>query len=191
MYSPEPINYVINIEQQLMILDEMFKPLLIEQIQDDGLTFAIGRRYPLLSKIRADGKSIPSNIISNKPYHPWISVAAVSEILINDYIYSVCNLPELYEQNTLIQNSKEFIISARDMEDILGKYLIVNKYTTHLIYEIVSYINNNIWPVFHNVVKKHPDEIIEIDIESQYFVIKILGNIGTYRYFETLKNKEK
>lgn len=182
---------LIDIDPELNMLENFYMRL--EQNLDNiGLRFIPNKRYPLTSK-DFNKLNINSKYITNKPTSPWLCVAEVKDCVVNN-IYNekkdICHpmIFELFKRNQLLKTGgtnfieywddnleffrKDVYFSLTEQEQTL-----FNLYVDSIVRSVLDYTN------------RFPNNVFDLDIETNHVFIENLGEIGAYRYFEYLYNR--
>lgn len=179
------ISTILDIDEYLKIIEEIFKKYLDSDIEQNSLTFVKHERYPIIDKgILVKIKD--NSLISNKPFAPYMCVACVKDMIL-DRIYGSGSRDESFNRNPFIPNggNTDILPSHDSDKDIIETYLM------HVIpqdvSEIIRWVDKLYNEVVNNIVKHYPDCVYDIDIESTLVVLNNLGNIKSYRYNELLE----
>ena len=179
------INTILDIDEYLKIIEEIFKKYLDSDIEQTSLTFVKHERYPIIDK-GILVKIRDNSLISNKPFAPYMCVACVKDMIL-DRIYGSGSRDESFKRNPFIPNGGNVdILPSHDSDkDIIETYLI--HVTPQDVSEIIRWVDKLYNEVVNNIVKQYPDCVYDIDIESTLVVLNNLGNIKSYRYNELLE----
>lgn len=198
-------NIVLDIENELMVLDSIFNKYIGEFIPKD-LVFIKNYRYPLFSQSLISGNME----ISKKPFHPFLCVEAVAELLSivyidNSGVKSDFNTNKLIPENNCFKFNK-YLRSGIDLIEIIYKYIFFKVYETNpdtgackkyvldvidpndikLINDVIENIVNK----FLEAVKLYNQNAFSIDYSGRLFIINIGVNIQAFRYNEAIEYNE-
>ena len=82
------ISTVLDIDEYLKIIEEIFKKYLDSDIEQTSLTFVKYERYPIIDKgILVKIKD--NSLISNKPFAPYMCVACVKDMILLAYMKNI------------------------------------------------------------------------------------------------------
>lgn len=179
------ISTVLDIDEYLKIVEEIFKKYLDSDIEQNSLTFVKYERYPIVDKgILVKIKD--NSLISNKPFAPYMCVACVKDMIL-DRIYGSTSRDESFRRNPFIPDggNTDILPSHESDIDIIETYLI--HVTPQDVSEIIRWVDKLYNEVVKNIVSHYPDCVYDIDIESTLVVLNNLGNIKSYRYNELLE----
>jgi len=177
--------HILDIDTELKYIDkilEKYLPL------PEGLIFLKGVRDPISSR-NTIKKYIKKGLISDKPYHPYLSAYLMKDIaeliLIDTVEYDV---KELFYK-TLVNNT-DHIYNIRIGETITDLiYDMTNNEATVEDVKLIEGYVNVVQKKLETIIGNDINHVYEVDIHSGYFVIRKLINICEYRYKQTLKEK--
>lgn len=132
------------------------------------------------------------NKFSNKQLYPYFSINFVVDILQQFIYHNHALLPDfnskLYSENSLLNNKKSYLNIYYEFKpniaDVLKIYIDTNIDVN--TYNIVVNCLNNILNKIIPITNKYVNHLIKIDIVRDTLEIKILKELGTFRYYEAL-----
>jgi len=170
-------DYLLNIES---IINKYIK-------LPNGLIFVNGVRLPVIDKTEVSNL-IEKGLISRVPSMPYISAYLFKDIFLNTIID---NNPE--RELLYINKVTGCIDRVYDMPDNLTPidiiYSFINNISEADVDAILSLVNSIIFRYIH-IVEASPYSIYEINVDSQYLILKRLDDIRVYRYKQLLTGAE-
>lgn len=174
-------DFIIDIDNKLYFIEEEIKKYVT---LPEGTLFIKGNRAPLDERSKID-QYAKAGIISNEPWHPYISA-----YILRDSLYSrlLANnaFGELTSNNPAIDDEESRpvypIASSLDIEEIVAEYLPA--VTTDSAEFIITEMNKVLDYV--ETILKDFNSIYVIDVDTGFVKIKNLGHIESYRFREAM-----
>ena len=178
---------ILDVDSELYMIEEII--LSIKQYED--LLFVKGRREPIYNRNELEHYLKMNIKVDNKPFHPFLSAYVVKDILYRANV-ELSGDTSLYVINKIL--NKESKIYNIDFYSELDVFFIglLELYTDSKVKDLLN--NKNIAKYLQicedlfykslETLKVTRNHVIDINIESEYIIIKDIGDVRIHRYNE-------
>lgn len=176
------LKLVLDIEEEMWRLEDIFKKYIPIP---EGAVFIPNNRLPIEGYALHNNKH--SELVSNRPYLPYICLECVSNILTN-FVYRYNPYKEVFKRNDIIANGENLIsVVDYEIEEIIGWY--IDYIDTNDLEEVID-ICNRIYSKMKVYTKQIPKNIITFDFEGPNYLLVDRGDVHEFRYKEILDKKD-
>jgi len=175
------ITHMLNIDTIATNAEIILSKYVERQIYCNNVWYVRGKRCPLSSRSIVD-KYKKTNLLSNKPWHPYLILPVLADFL-EHYQYGYTSYPELFMGNTLMKSMSSYNTTPDTTDvDIILSYVpnIEDGDLQRLVKIFYALYKSALKPIYINA----PDAIYVLNTDTSMYYLAQHEDIRAYRYME-------